>query len=64
MIERVLVRKIKNGAVIGCSKDVADRYVASGVVEIIPLSPAFEALPREVSHRDPRIYLETSAVLF
>ena len=39
MIERVLVRKKKSGAIIGCSMDIADRYVASGTVEIIPVSP-------------------------
>ena len=40
MVERVLIRKKKNGVIIGCSRDIADRYVACGIVEIIPVSPA------------------------
>lgn len=39
MTERVLVRKKNSGVIIGCSKDTAEEYVRSGMVEILPVSP-------------------------
>jgi hypothetical protein len=47
-MERVLVIKKKTGVVIGCSKDIADKYAAAGVVEIIAVSSPCASYPLAV----------------
>lgn len=54
MMVRVLVRKKTSGVIIGCPKDVADKYAASGLVEILPVSS---------SYKDPALSVNPSCIV-